>query len=64
MSDDGSAPCPGGAAGAKNGILNGAYLVRRPEAAAFAELARSHDGALALEVTGPWPPYHFAEARA
>jgi Gas vesicle synthesis protein GvpL/GvpF len=42
-------------------LLNGAYLVPRREAPGFARLvesiARSDD--LALEVTGPWPPYHF-----
>jgi hypothetical protein len=44
-------------------ILNGAYLVPRAEATAFARLVeeqqRRHAG-LELEVTGPWPPYNFA----
>jgi hypothetical protein len=45
-------------------LLNGAYLVPRGEAGAFAalvdRLAAEHapDG-LVLELTGPWPPYHF-----
>jgi Gas vesicle synthesis protein GvpL/GvpF len=45
-------------------LLNGAYLVRRPEAPEFARLVESlgRGGELALEMTGPWPPYHFAEA--
>jgi hypothetical protein len=44
-------------------LLNGAYLVRRGEAPGFARLVESLSGRgqLALEVTGPWPPYHFAE---
>jgi hypothetical protein len=47
-------------------ILNAAYLVAREDAAAFAalvdELAERHraDG-VTLELTGPWPPYHFVE---
>jgi hypothetical protein len=44
-------------------ILNGAYLVAHAAAEAFAErfaeLRDRHDG-LTLELTGPWPPYHFA----
>jgi hypothetical protein len=47
-------------------LLNGAYLVNRSEALAFTRLVgtlgRRHE--LALETTGPWPPYHFAEAEA
>jgi hypothetical protein len=47
-------------------LLNGAYLVRRRDASDFARLVESlgRAGELALEVTGPWPPYHFAEAGA
>jgi hypothetical protein len=43
-------------------VLNGAYLVPRGEARDFAALVdalgRRHEG-LTLELTGPWPPYHF-----
>jgi hypothetical protein len=43
-------------------VLNGAYLVRRADAEAFAalveELGRRHAD-VDLELTGPWPPYHF-----
>ncbi|WP_037408861.1 GvpL/GvpF family gas vesicle protein [Candidatus Solirubrobacter pratensis] len=43
-------------------VLNGSYLVPRAEAADFAALVealgREHQG-LTLELTGPWPPYHF-----
>lgn len=43
-------------------VLNGAYLVRRGAASDFQRLVESHAGAeLELELTGPWPPYHFAE---
>ena len=47
-------------------LLNGAYLVHRTETSAFAELVESlgAPGELGLEITGPWPPYHFAEVRA
>lgn len=47
-------------------VLNGAYLVDRDAIAEFralvTELGHEHgsDG-LTLELTGPWPPYHFAE---
>jgi len=50
-------------------VLNGSYLVDRDRADAFATLVRAlADGnaarGLALEITGPWPPYHFvAEPR-
>jgi gas vesicle protein GvpL/GvpF len=49
-------------------LLNAAYLVEDERRDAFAdaaaELRRAHaqDG-LQLELTGPWPPYNFAEAR-
>ena len=43
-------------------ILNGSYLVPRPETETFARLVdeqrRRHEG-LVLELTGPWPPYTF-----
>jgi len=43
-------------------VLNGAYLLRRAESGAFAalveELGRRHAD-VELELTGPWPPYHF-----
>jgi hypothetical protein len=46
-------------------ILNGAYLVQRDRAAAFAavveELRERHgELGLELELSGPWPPYNFA----
>jgi hypothetical protein len=42
-------------------LLNGAYLVRRTDAAGFAELVEALRGDdLSLELTGPWPAYHFA----
>jgi hypothetical protein len=50
-------------------LLNAAYLVPDADAeifgSAFTELARrlSAEG-LELELTGPWPPYHFSEAAA
>jgi hypothetical protein len=45
-------------------VLNASYLVERERAADFAELvdALGRDG-LALELTGPWPAYHFATER-
>jgi hypothetical protein len=45
-------------------VLNVAYLVPRSEAPGFGQLAEGllHRDDIALEVTGPWPPYHFAEA--
>jgi hypothetical protein len=48
-------------------VLNGAYLVPRAGAAAFAALVAALDArspGVDLELTGPWPPYRFvAEAR-
>jgi hypothetical protein len=46
-------------------VLNGAYLVARDEAADFARLveALGRRQSLALEITGPWPPYHFSDVR-
>jgi hypothetical protein len=50
-------------------VLNGAYLVPDADAEDFrtlvAELAARHrsDG-MQLELTGPWPAYHFSEAAA
>jgi hypothetical protein len=50
-------------------ILNAAYLVPAERADAFGglvdELGRRHapDG-VGLELTGPWPPYHFVETPA
>jgi hypothetical protein len=47
-------------------LLNGAYLVPTDGAAAFhalvEQLAREHG--LELELTGPWPPYHFVDPPA
>lgn len=47
-------------------ILNGAYLVSSGREEAFrttlAELEKRHrDDGVAFELTGPWPPYNFAE---
>ncbi|GLW55493.1 GvpL/GvpF family gas vesicle protein [Kitasatospora phosalacinea] len=46
-------------------LLNGAYLVHRSRAAEFARevtgLQRLHGPALRVELTGPWPPYSFAD---
>jgi hypothetical protein len=45
-------------------ILNGAYLIGREQVAGFAAAAEAvarGRGAAGLEVTGPWPPYSFAE---
>jgi hypothetical protein len=48
-------------------VLNAAYLVPCEGVDAFRsvveQLARSHEpDGLELELTGPWPPYHFVEA--
>lgn len=48
-------------------VLNAAYLVPREAVDAFRalveQLARPHEpDGLELELTGPWPPYHFVEA--
>jgi hypothetical protein len=50
-------------------VLNGAYLVPRDDAAAFAAVVdelRGHHAAegIELELTGPWPAYHFTEEAA
>jgi Gas vesicle synthesis protein GvpL/GvpF len=45
-------------------VLNGAYLVETASMARFAESAQAVVGELPgfrLEVTGPWPPYSFAD---
>jgi hypothetical protein len=47
--------------------LHAAYLVTEAEALVFAtlvwKLAREHDGeGIALELTGPWPAFHFSQA--
>lgn len=46
-------------------VFNGAYLVSRDRAAEFTAvataLARAHSG-LQVRLTGPWPPYSFAES--
>jgi hypothetical protein len=42
-------------------VLNGAYLVARLEVPEFRRLVEAQrGGVLELELTGPWPPYHFA----
>ena len=48
--------------------LNAAYLVADADATVFATLvwtlAREHHGeGIALELTGPWPAFHFSEGR-
>ena len=48
--------------------LNGSYLVPNADAEVFealvAELAdRHHRDGIALELTGPWPAYHFSESQ-
>jgi hypothetical protein len=50
-------------------LLNAAYLVSDADAesfgSVFAELGRGLSAqGLELELTGPWPPYHFSEAAA
>ena len=50
-------------------LLTGAYLVPRAEEEGFAALvsglAREHEAdGLTLELTGPWPPYHFTTEAA
>ncbi len=50
-------------------VLNAAYLVRREDIPTFEalveELADAHRrDELVLELTGPWPPYHFVEVPA
>lgn len=50
-------------------VLHAAYLVTEAEATVFATLvwtlARAHDAdGIALELTGPWPAFHFSEALA
>jgi hypothetical protein len=47
--------------------LHAAYLVTEAEAAVFAglvwKLAHEYDGdGIALELTGPWPAFHFSAA--
>jgi gas vesicle protein GvpL/GvpF len=49
-------------------ILNGAYLVERSAVERFRAVAeelraRQHEHGLALEITGPWPPYNFVESQ-
>jgi gas vesicle protein GvpL/GvpF len=43
-------------------LLNASYLIPRDRAAGFAALVREisdREASLELELTGPWPPYHF-----
>jgi hypothetical protein len=64
-----SLPPASDAAGVRRMVLNAAYLVtddafedfRRAAAAAEAD---AQDAGLRLELTGPWPPYHFARLDA
>ena len=60
---------PASREGATEMLLNGAYLVATGAEDAFRaavdELAAHYaDDGVALEVTGPWPPYNFAEEAA
>ena len=53
-------------AGASPDLLHAAYLVRRPEVAAFSEQVRRLETThpdLTIVCTGPWPPYTFAGSR-
>jgi hypothetical protein len=47
-------------------VLNAAYLVARQEADEFARLVKALDRreSLTLEITGPWPAYHFTGGAA
>jgi hypothetical protein len=48
-------------------VLNAAYLVDAASAESFVALAKSLDGDVAtarVDITGPWPPYSFAEERS
>lgn len=54
----------GGAVPRGRNVLNGAYLVPRERASAFAETVAelaARSPALRLELTGPWAPYSFTE---
>jgi Gas vesicle synthesis protein GvpL/GvpF len=53
--------------GTREMLLNGAYLVSTPDEGRFqdavAELTAKYEPeGVVLELTGPWPPYNFAEA--
>jgi len=59
-------PSPDPRFGADSGwmVLNGAYLLETGRADEFAEIVASitaEHAALRADVTGPWPPYSFAE---
>lgn len=59
-------PAPDPRFGADSGwmVLNGAYLLETDRAGEFAEIVASvtaEHAALRADVTGPWPPYSFAE---
>ncbi|WP_030606329.1 GvpL/GvpF family gas vesicle protein [Streptomyces sclerotialus] len=62
---DGHAPAGSRAAVVRGpNLLNGAYLVRREEAGAFAERVgelAARSPALRIELTGPWAPYSFTD---
>jgi hypothetical protein len=42
-------------------ILNAAYLVPSAAADAFRKVVEDESHHVQLELTGPWPPYHFVE---
>ncbi|TDV55166.1 gas vesicle protein GvpL/GvpF [Actinophytocola oryzae] len=46
------------ALGRRASLLDNAYLVHRDAEADFHAATRNHEG-IAVEVTGPWPPYSF-----
>jgi hypothetical protein len=59
-------PSPDPRFGADSGwmVLNGAYLLEAERAGEFAEIVESvtaEHAALRADVTGPWPPYSFAD---
>jgi hypothetical protein len=61
-------PAPDPRFGADSGwmVLNGAYLLEAERAEEFAEIVASvtaEHTALRADVTGPWPPYSFADGR-
>ena len=58
---------PSSGEGTREMLLNGAYLVSADAEGAFRDAveevaAHYADHGVVLEVTGPWPPYNFAEA--
>jgi hypothetical protein len=57
-------PFPRPRSGGRRMVLNGAYLLDAGRAGEFTEIVASvtaAHAALRADVTGPWPPYSFAE---